>query len=148
MTDKSASFIYVTYIRATPEQVFEAIIKPEIALRYWGHANVSDDWQPGSTWKHVRASDANVVDLAGTVLESDPPRRLVLSWSNESQQHDPAHTSTVAFDIEPALDGVKLTVTHTDLQPGSGMLAGISKGWPMVLSSLKSLLETGQGFDL
>ena len=148
MTDKSARFVYVTFIRTTPEQVFEAIIKPEIARRYWGHTNVSDDWQPGSTWKHLRISDPTVADLVGTVLESDPPRRLVLSWSNESQQHDPAHTSTVAFDIEPHASGVKLTVTHTDLQPGSPMLAGISNGWPLVLSSLKSLLETGQGFDL
>lgn len=148
MTDKSAIFVYVTYIRTTPEKVFEAITKPEIARRYWGHENVSEDWQPGSRWQHVRADEARTVDLVGEVIESDPPRRLVISWANESQKDDPEQYSRVAFDIEPQDDMVKLTVTHDELQPGSGMLNGISKGWPLVLSSMKSFLETGQGMDL
>lgn len=148
MTDKSASFIYVTYIRTTPEKVFDAITRPDLAHRYWGHENVSKDWRPGSDWHHVRSDAARTVDLVGKVLESDPPRRLVISWSNESQQHDPDHTSRVTFDIAAQGDMVKLTVTHDELQPGSGMLSGISKGWPLVLSSLKSFLETGTGLDL
>lgn len=148
MTDKSASFVYVTYIRTTPEKVFDAITKPEIARRYWGHENVSADWRPGSGWQHVRTDEARTVDLVGEVIECDPPKRLVLSWANLSQQNDPDQYSRVAFDIEPQDGRVKLTVTHTELQPGSGMLNGISKGWPLVLSSLKSLLETGQGMDL
>ena len=148
MTDKSASFVYVTYIRTTPEKVFEAITRPDVARRYWGHENVSEDWQPGSGWQHVRADEERTVDLVGEVLESDPPRRLVISWANESQKDDPDQYSRVAFDIEAQGDVVKLTVAHEDLQPGSGMLNGISKGWPQVLSSLKSFLETGHGFDL
>ena len=71
MTDKTASFVYVTYINSTPEKVFEAITKPEIARRYWGHENVSD-WQPGSRWEHVRANDARTVELVGKVIEHDP----------------------------------------------------------------------------
>lgn len=148
MTDKSASFVYVTYIRTTPEKVFEAITKPEVARRYWGHENVSEDWQPGSSWRHIRTDEARTVDLVGEVIESDPPRRLVISWANESQQDDPDQYSRVTFDIEPQDDMVKLTVTHDELQPGSGMLNGISKGWPLVLSSMKSFLETGRGMDL
>ncbi|MFP3920446.1 MAG: SRPBCC family protein [Dichotomicrobium sp.] len=148
MTDRSASFVYVTYIRTTPEKVFEAITKPEIARRYWGHENVSEDWQPGSSWRHIRTDEARTVDLVGEVIESDPPKRLVITWANESQQDDPDQYSRVSFDIEPQDDMVKLTVTHDELQPGSGMLNGISKGWPLVLSSMKSFLETGRGMDL
>ena len=148
MTDKSASFIYVTYIRTTPEKVFDAITKPELARRYWGHENVSEDWQPGSGWSHVRTDAARTVDLVGKVIESDPPNRLVISWANESQQDDPDQYSRVTFDIKAQDEMVKLTVTHDDLQPGSGMLNGISKGWPLVLSSMKSFLETGRGMDL
>ncbi|QDY70043.1 SRPBCC family protein [Qingshengfaniella alkalisoli] len=148
MTDKSASFVYVTFIRTTAEKVFEAITRPELARRYWGHENVSNDWQPGSSWQHVRTDAARTVDLVGEILESDPPRRLVISWANESQKDDPDQYSRVTFDIEPQGDVVKLTVAHDELQPGSGMLNGVSKGWPLVLSSMKSFLETGQGLDL
>lgn len=148
MTDKSACFVYVTFIRTAPEKVFEAITRPEMARRYWGHENVSDDWQSGSKWQHIRTDPARTVDLVGEVIESDPPRRLVISWANESQKDDPDQYSRVTFDIEPQGDVVKLTVTHDELRPGSGMLNGISKGWPHVLSSMKSFLETGQGFDL
>lgn len=148
MTDRSASFVYVTFIRTTPERVFKAITRPELARRYWGHENISDDWRPGSVWQHVRADAKRTVDLVGEVLESDPPRRLVISWANESEKDDPGQYSRVTFDIEPQGDVVKLTVLHEELQPGSGMLNGISKGWPHVLSSLKSFLETGEGLGL
>jgi len=148
VTDKSASFVYVTYIRTTPEKVFEAITRPDLARRYWGHENVSADWQTGSGWQHVRADAARTVDLVGKVISSDPPNKLVISWANESQQDDPDQYSRVTFDIEPQDDMVKLTVTHDDLQPGSGMCNAVGKGWPLVLSSMKSFLETGRGFDL
>ncbi|WP_118134958.1 SRPBCC family protein [Oceanicella sp. SM1341] len=148
MTDRSASFVYVTYIRTTPEKVFEAITRPELARRYWGHENLAEAWTPGSAWCHVRTDAARTVDLVGEVLESAPPRRLVLSWANESARADPEAYSRVTFDIEPQGETVKLTVTHEELQPGSGMFNGISKGWPLVLSSLKSFLETGRGMEL
>ncbi|QDL94381.1 polyketide cyclase (plasmid) [Paroceanicella profunda] len=148
MTDRSASFVYVTYIRTRPEKVFEAITRPEVARRYWGHENVSDSWTPGAAWQHVRLDAARTVDLVGEVIESDPPRRLVLSWANESRRQEPDQYSRVTFDIVPEGEMVRLTVTHEDLEPGGGMLAGISRGWPKVLSSLKSLLETGRGMAL
>jgi uncharacterized protein YndB with AHSA1/START domain len=147
MTKEQTSFVYVTYIRSTPEKVFEALTQPEIARRYWGHENVSD-WQPGSAWQHVRADEQRTVQVVGKVVESSPPTRLVISWASPSQAADPASYSRVSFDID-AYDGmVRLTVTHDELQAGSPMARGIRQGWPIVLSSLKSLLETGQGIDV
>tara|TARA_B100000378_G_scaffold11433_1_gene9552 strand:- start:559 stop:1035 length:477 start_codon:yes stop_codon:yes gene_type:complete len=151
MTDatirETTQFVYVTYIASTPEKVFEAITRPEVARRYWGHENVSD-WRPGSRWQHVRADDARTVQLVGEVIESSPPSRLVISWANESEAADPAAYSRVSFDIEPYDDMVRLTVTHDDLVVGSGMANGVTKGWPIVLSSMKSYLETGRGLDV
>lgn len=147
MNKEQTSFVYVSYIRSTPEQVFEAITRPEIARRYWGHENVSD-WQPGSGWQHVRADASRTVQLVGKVVESSPPARLVITWANPAQADDPAATSRVSFDIVPYEGMVRLTVTHDELEAGSGMATGIRKGWPIVLSSLKSLLETGQGIDV
>jgi uncharacterized protein YndB with AHSA1/START domain len=147
MTKETTSFVYVTYILSTPEKVFEAITKPDVARRYWGHENVSD-WNPGSKWEHVRANEERTVELVGKVIEVAPPTRLVITWANASQASDPASYSRVTFGIEEYDDMVRLTVTHDELEAGSGMANGISKGWPAVLSSLKSFLETGRGIDL
>jgi len=147
MSKEKTSFVYVTYIRSTPEKVFEAIIKPEIARRYWGHENVSD-WRAGSSWEHVRIDEQRTVDLVGKVVEITPPTRLVITWANASQAADPASYSRVSFDVVAYEEMVRLTVTHDELEAGSGMAKGIQHGWPMVLSSLKSLLETGQGMDV
>ena len=147
MTRETLSYVYVTYIASTPEKVFEAITKPDLARRYWGHENVSD-WTPGSKWEHVRANDERSVELVGKVVEHTPPTRLVITWANASQAADPDAYSRVTFDIEPYDDMVRLTVSHDELQAGSGMANGIQKGWPVVLSSLKSFLETGRGLDV
>lgn len=147
MTREKTSFVYVTYIRSTPEKVFEAIIKPDIARRYWGHENVSD-WKPGSTWEHVRANDQRTVELVGEVIEISPPSRLVISWANASEANDPDSHSRVTFEIVEYDAMVRLTVSHDDLVAGSGMAKGISQGWPAVLSSLKSFLETGTPIDV
>lgn len=147
MTRETISFVYVTYIASTPEKVFEAITRPELARRYWGHENVSD-WKPGAKWEHVRANDERTVELVGEVVETSPPTRLVITWANASQAADPDAYSRVTFDIEPYDDMVRLTVSHDELQAGSGMANGVQKGWPVVLSSLKSFLETGRGLDV
>ena len=145
-TDKT-SFVYVTYILSTPHKVFEASTKPEVARRYWGHENVSD-WKPGSKWEHVRANDERTVELVGQVVEITPPNRLVITWANASQASDPASYSRVTFEITEYENMVRLTVSHDDLQADSGMAKGVRQGWPAVLSSMKSFLETGQGIDL
>jgi uncharacterized protein YndB with AHSA1/START domain len=147
MSKEMTSFVYVTYILSTPQKVFEAITKPEIARRYWGHENVSD-WKAGSKWEHVRANDERTVELVGKVVEISPPARLVITWANASQASDPASYSRVTFEIAEYDNMVRLTVTHDELEAGSGMAKGIKQGWPVVLSSLKSLLETGQGIDV
>lgn len=141
------SFVYVTYIRSTPEKVFDAIVNPEVARHYWGHENISD-WQPGSTWSHVRTDAQRSVDLIGKVVEVSPPSRLVITWANASQAEDLASHSRVTFELTPYEDMVRLTVSHDELEAGSGMEKGITRGWPLVLSSLKSLLETGEGMDV
>jgi uncharacterized protein YndB with AHSA1/START domain len=147
MTREMTSFVYVTYIASTPQKVFEAITKPDIARRYWGHENVSD-WEPGSKWQHVRANGERTVELVGKVIEVSPPQRLVISWANASQASDPASHSRVTFEIEEYENMVRLTVTHDELEADSGMAKGIAKGWPVVISSLKSFLETGRGLDV
>ncbi|GLS85971.1 activator of HSP90 ATPase [Cypionkella aquatica] len=147
MATEKTSFVYVTYIAATPEKVFAAITKPEIARRYWGHENVSD-WVPGAAWQHVRDNDARPVEIVGQVVEVVAPTRLVITWAGASQAENPDAYSRVTFDIAQDGDRVRLTVSHDELELGSGMASGVSKGWPLVLSSLKSYLETGQGFDL
>ncbi|MEP7239981.1 MAG: SRPBCC family protein [Devosia sp.] len=147
MPAETISFVYVTYIRSTPQQVFDAITMPALARQYWAHENISD-WQPGSSWQHVRADDRRAVDMVGKVVESTPPSRLVITWANESQAADPGAYSRVTFDIVEYETMVRLTVTHDELEAGSRMVKGISEGWPAVLSSLKSFLETGSGIDL
>lgn len=146
MTTERTSFVYVTFISAPPEKVFEALTSADITSRYWGHSNVSD-WQPGSRWDHVR-TETGVAELTGKVVEHTPPSRLVISWVNKSQESEPEAYSRVTFDVIPYDGMTKLIVTHDDLIKGSGMEQGVSKGWPIVLSSLKSYLETGTGLNV
>ncbi|MBP2339946.1 ArsR/SmtB family transcription factor [Saccharothrix coeruleofusca] len=131
-------FVYVTYIESTPERVWEALTDPELTAAYWGHSNVSD-WQVGSSWSHRRTDGSGVDDIVGTVVESDPPRRLVTTWEDRD---DASRTSTVTFAIDPHGATVRLTVTHVDLADEQDH-RDVAEGWPAVLSNLKSLLETG-----
>jgi uncharacterized protein YndB with AHSA1/START domain len=139
MTDRP-SFVYVTYIESSPERVWQAITSPDLSARYWGHSNVSD-WQPGSTWEHQRADGSGIADVAGTVLESAPPRRLVMTFDPPGEL-PPAGPSAVTFDIEPFHEIIRLTVTHENL-PDDDAFKAASAGWPAVLANLKSILETG-----
>lgn len=137
-------FIYTTYIQTTPEKLWNAITNPEFTHQYWaGNENVSD-WQKGSKWEHIAKEDKSVW-VVGEVLESIPPKRLVLTWADPD---DLADSSKVTFEIEPFQDSVRLIVVHGDFKAGSTMLGKVSGGWPRVLSSLKSLLETGKALDI
>ncbi|MPZ60128.1 MAG: metalloregulator ArsR/SmtB family transcription factor [Propionibacteriales bacterium] len=143
MTETKTSvptYVYVTYIRANAEQVWTALTDADLTARYWGHANVSD-WQAGSRWEHRRVDGSGAVDVTGTVLEAEPPTRLVITFE-DSDEERPNGPSVVTFLVEPHDDIVRLTVTHENL-PNTAMLDGISRGWPAVLANLKSLLETG-----
>lgn len=151
MTMKKPDYVYVTYIATTPEKVWQALIDTDITRQYWvgpksdcARVNVSD-WKPGSRWEHQHDDDASKVDIVGKVIESTPPHRLVFTWARPTEAEDDSKHSRVSFDIEPHIDGlVRLTVTHDDLERDPQMLAGVSGGWPMVLSNLKTLLETGR----
>ena len=133
------TYVYVTYINATAEQVWRALTDADLTARYWGHANVSD-WQPGSTWEHRRADGSDAVDVVGKVLTAEPPTRLAITFEDSLEiEREP---SVVTFLVEPHQDIVRLTVTHERLA-NLDMFNGISSGWPAVLSNLKSLLETG-----
>jgi uncharacterized protein YndB with AHSA1/START domain len=137
--------VYTTYIRTTPKKVWLAITKPEFTRQYWaGLANVSD-WKEGSPWQHVTKGDKPEVWVTGKVVECTPPKRLVLSWADPDALAD---KSRVTFEIEAIEDLVCLTVTHDQFKTGSSMVGKVSGGWPRVLSSMKSFLETGKGLNV
>ena len=141
------TFLYVTYIRTTPQTLWDALIEPEFTQLYWGGIRHDSDWKPGSSWGLV-FPDGRVAD-AGEVLEIDPPRRLVISWRNEFRPELKAEGfSRATFELETTSpDVVKLTVTHQIDVDGSKFIQAVSTGWPSILSSLKSLLETGTTLD-
>lgn len=137
------TYVYVTYIRASAEQVWQALTDADLTAAYWAHRNVSD-WEPGSPWEHQRV-DGSGNDIVGRVLEVDQPRRLVITFEDPAGERL-ERPSTVTFDVEPGGELVRLTVTHEHL-PSIGMYGGISRGWPAVLANLKSLLETGSALS-
>ncbi len=139
-------FVYVTYIASTPEKIWAALLDSELTRQYWRHENVSDgNWQKGSQWQHLAADEKRTLKLVGEVLEVEPYKRLVLSWISPERLPDPTKHTRVEITLEPAGDMVRLTVIHDQLYPE--MYQGISKGWPWVLSSLKSFIETGRPLD-
>lgn len=143
-----AKFVYVTYINSTPEKVFNALTDPELTKLYWARHRNASDWKVGSEWRHEDYDDASLVDCVGEVIERTSPSRLVITWAAPSDKGNAAKTSRVTFLVEPSpkMGAVRLTVTHDEIEPDSPMLHGISAGWPLVLSGLKTLLESGQTF--
>jgi uncharacterized protein YndB with AHSA1/START domain len=137
-------FVYVTYIATTPEKIWKALLEGELTRQYWKHENVSD-WRPGSKWEHVSGDGKRTVKIVGKVLECVPNKRLVLSWGDVADAADTARHSRVAIDIETVGGMVRLTVMHDELSADMGRK--IANGWPRVLSSLKSFLETGRPLD-
>jgi uncharacterized protein YndB with AHSA1/START domain len=135
-------YVYVTYIAATPQRIWDAIVQPEFTRQYWAHENLSD-WRPGSAWKH-RDPETGDIRIVGKIVEATPPTRLVLTWAYPKDENNAAEHSRVTFELEPIDSMVRLTVTHDELELGSNMEQGIKQGWPRVLSSLKTFLETGK----
>jgi len=139
-------FVYTTYIRTTPELLWQALTEPAFTRRYWAGYTFESDWRPGSTIV-VTAGDGTVADdPEQVVLEADPYRRLVYTWHRTTTCHGGTSEprSRVAFDLEDTGGLVKLTVVHDGFLPGSAVLESISQGWPRVLADLKTLLETGE----
>jgi uncharacterized protein YndB with AHSA1/START domain len=138
-------FVYVTYIETTPEKLWHALTDGDFTARYWFGARLQSDWKIGSSFAMVR--DGAATD-AGEVLEYDPPRRLCYSFVNLSEAYRGERPARATFVLEPYGKLVKLTLTHQGFDQGSKMLPAISTGWPAILSSLKSILETGRPLDI
>lgn len=137
-----STFVYVTYIRATPEKLWSALTDPEFQKQYWFGVHCESEWTPGSSWTMLYG-DGRVTD-AGEIVEADPPRRLVIRWRHQDQPELKAEgDSLCTMELEPTGAAVKLTVTHTIEREPSKLIVAVSGGWPKILSNLKSLLETG-----
>lgn len=152
----SDSFVYTTYIRTTPDELWQALTDPELTRRYWGVA-FETEWTPGSpmVWDE---GGRRTADPEQVVLAAEPGRLLSYTWHTFTPAWAEAvrldedvyarlaaeRRSRVTFVIEPSGDIVKLTVTHGDLEPDGTIKALIGEGWPALIASLKSLLETGE----
>jgi uncharacterized protein YndB with AHSA1/START domain len=139
----SSRFVYVTYIRTTADQLWQALREPEFTKRYWAETWQECAWQVGSEWK-IMIPDGRVGDR-GEILELIPEQRLVLTWRNEFKPEMHAEGfSKLTIDLEPQDEMVKLSLIHEIDLPDSKLIEAVSSGWPMILASLKSLLETGE----
>ena len=138
-----STFVYVTYIRTTPEKLWAALTDAEFSKEYWFGCRSESAWTPGSPWRLVSGS-GEVLD-AGEIVEAMRPRRLVIRWQQQKKPELKAEgPSLCTMEIEPSGSAVKLTITHTIERPDSQLIDAVSGGWPKILSNLKSLLETGQ----
>ncbi len=139
-------FVYVTFIRTTPEKLWQALIEPEFTRQFWGETWQESEWKAGASWR-LMIPDGRVGD-SGEILEIEPGRKLVLRWRNEfmPELHAEGY-SRMTYELEKQGDLVKLTVIHEMDKPGSKLIDAVSNGWPMILASLKSLLETGESFE-
>jgi uncharacterized protein YndB with AHSA1/START domain len=138
---RKPEFVYVTYIETTPEKLWEALTSSEFSKRYWFNTELESDWKVGSPFALVM--DGTTTDV-GKILEVDRPRRLSYTFHHVlSEAARKERPTRVTFNLEPHGKLVKLTLTHEDFEQGSVILDGISQGWPAILSSLKSMLESG-----
>jgi len=143
---KKDQFIYVTYIRTTPEKLWKALIEPEFTRQFWCNTTQESEWKPGASWK-ILMPDGRVAD-SGEVVEIEPNRRLVLKWRNEFRPELKAEGySRMTYELEKEGNSVKLTVIHEIEKEGSKFIEAVSSGWPHILASLKSLLETGESLE-
>ena len=138
-------FVYVTYIETTPEKLWHALTDGNFTERYWFGVRLKSDWKVGSRFAMMRDG---VENDAGEVIEYDPPRRLCYTFVNLSEKYRGERPARATFVLEPYGEVVKLTLTHEGFDEGSKMLPAISKGWPAILSNLKSMLETGRTLEV
>jgi uncharacterized protein YndB with AHSA1/START domain len=137
-----STFVYVSYIRTTPEKLWSALTDEEFMKQYWFGNHCQSQWTAGSRWTMV-SGDGVVVD-AGEIVEADRPRRLVIRWQHQNKPELKAEgESRCTMELEPSGAAVKLSITHTIEREPSKFIVAVSGGWPKVISNLKSLLETG-----
>jgi uncharacterized protein YndB with AHSA1/START domain len=139
-------FVYVTYIRTTTQKLWQALIDPEFTRRYWVETWQESEWKPGASWR-LMIPDGRIGD-SGEILEIEPERRLVLTWRNEfkPEMREEGY-SRMTMELEQQGEAVKLTLIHEMDKPDSKLIDAVSNGWPMLLASLKTLLETGESLE-
>jgi uncharacterized protein YndB with AHSA1/START domain len=138
-------YVYTTYIETTAEKLWHALTDGDFTERYWFGHRVASEWKVGGPYQFTKQGAPTI---EGKVLISEPPKRLAYSWDSCSPEAKRERTSRVTFDLEPRGAVVKLTVTHDELDEGGKTLRDISGGWPMVMASLKSLLESGRVLEI
>ena len=137
-----STFVYVSYIRTTPEKLWSALTDPEFMKQYWFGVRGESQWTVGSQWKLV--SPSNQILDAGEIIEADPPRRLVIRWQNQFKPELKAEGPSICtMEIEPSGTATKLSITHAIDLERSKFIEAVSGGWPKIVSNLKSALETG-----
>jgi uncharacterized protein YndB with AHSA1/START domain len=138
-----STFVYVTYIRTTPEKLWSALTDDtEFMKQYWFGVHCDSQWKAGSSWKMVR-SNGSVSDN-GEIVEADPPRRLVIRWQHQAKPELKSEgESLCTMELEPSGPAVKLSIIHTIEREHSKLIEAVSGGWPKIMANLKSLLETG-----
>lgn len=137
-----STYIYVAYIRTTPEKLWSALTDPEFMKQYWFGMHCDSQWTAGSSWALV-SSGGQVLD-AGEIVEAEPPRRLVIRWTHQNRPELKAEgPSLCTMELEPSGTAVKLSITHAIEREPSQLIEAVSGGWPKIVSNLKSLLETG-----
>jgi uncharacterized protein YndB with AHSA1/START domain len=139
-------FVYVTYIRTTAEKLWQALIDPEFTRQYWVGTSQESEWKQGASWR-LMMPDGRVAD-SGEILEIEPYRRIVMSWRNEFKPElKEEGPSRLTYELEKMGNSVKLTIIHEHDKPDSKFIEAVSQGWPHLLASLKSLLETGESLE-
>ena len=137
-----STFVYVTYIRTTPEKLWTALTDAQFIRQYWFGMHCESEFTTGSPWKLV-SGDGQLYD-SGQIVEAEPPRRLVIRWQQQNRPELKAEgDSLCTMELEPSGTAVKLSITHTIEREPSKFIEAVSGGWPKVISNLKSLLETG-----
>ena len=138
-----STFVYVTYIRTTPQKMWSTLTTGDLLKRVWMGTLIESDWRAGSPWRAI-SSDGTLFD-SGEILESVPEKKLVFSWQNQWVPEFKAEGySRCSYEMEPIAASLKLTITHSSERPDSKFIAAVAGAWPMVASNLKSLLETGE----
>ncbi len=143
MTDGISRFVYATYIRTTPEELWAALTTADFIRKYWFGMLLETDWKVGSPWKLV-FPDGRLAD-EGEIAECDPPRRVAMRWRHKWKPELAAEGEAFCvIELEPVEGAVKLTINHSIARADSKLIEAVSGGWPRILSNLKSLIETGK----
>jgi uncharacterized protein YndB with AHSA1/START domain len=139
-------FVYVAYIRTTRQKLWQALIDPEFTRKYWCETWQDCEWKAGASWL-LMIPDGRIGD-SGEIVEIEPERRLVLTWRNEFKPELRAEGySRLTYELEEMGESVKLTLIHEIDKGDSRLIDAVSNGWPHILASLKSLLETGESLE-